>query len=162
MSLDHRIQYSSEDTFDVFDDECTDFSYEDFEILYTNVEYVKENVASHNEYITQVMNFPQEKIEKFHEENCGKLVKKGNKKFTQKNLTISIINIELKTPSAHQSGVLESVGDLTVQNVYRHDNAIQKTVTDDMNDYDIDEVILKFASDTDGGTVDSNNNNNYN
>ena len=68
-SLDHRVQYSSEDTFDVCVDECTDFSYEDFEILYTNVEYVKENVASHNEYITQVMNFPQEKIEKFHEEN---------------------------------------------------------------------------------------------
>ena len=33
-----------------------------------------------------------------------------------------------------------------------------------MNDYDIDEVILKFASDTDlsEGIVDSNNNNNYN
>ena len=164
QSLDHRIQYSSEDTFDIFVDECTDFSYEDFEILYTNVEYVKENVASHNEYISQVMNFPQEKIEHFHEEKCGKLVQKGNKKFTKKNLTVSIVNIELNTPSAHQSEVIESVGDLTVQNVYRHDNAIQKTVTDDMNDYDIDEVILKFASDTDlsGGTVDSNNNNNYN
>merc|ERR1712223_1159236 len=164
MSLDHRIQYSSEDTFDVFDDECTDFSYEDFEILYTNVEYVKENVASHNEYITQVMNFPQEKIENFQEENCGKLAKKGNKKINQKNISVSIVNIELETLSAHQSEVIESVGDLTVQNVYRHDNPIQKTVTDDMNDYDIDEVILKFASDTDlsGGIVDSNNNNNYN
>merc|ERR1712038_434055 len=118
-------------------------------ILKSFTQMVKENVASHNEYITQVMNFPQEKIENFHEENCGKLAKKGNKKINQKNLTVSIVNIELNTPSAHQSEVIESVGDLTVQNVYRHDNAIQKTVTDDMNDYDIEEVILKFASDTD-------------